>query len=215
MRSSGTASRPSSRGRGRPRSWRALCAITSASGASESSPATGSGHSATTRPSSTTTMPPPISRQVLDGEDQVVVAHAEDDEIVGVVGDRRGERAAPQTGAGDEAEPDPSGREVTLDDGDLGQAGFGVCHRIVPRRRQARARDDSVTTWSSISPIARIAAPSERIAKSAVVTGLIRTVWRTHSGTGGDGMSTSGRPRLRTRSGMKPTRSGSSRRSAR
>ncbi len=38
-----------------------LCSTTIASGASESSPAIGSGHSASTRPASTATMPPPIS----------------------------------------------------------------------------------------------------------------------------------------------------------
>ena len=72
-----------------------LAATTSASGASESRPATGSGHSAMTRPSSTTTMPPPISAEVRDGVRHVVVGHADDDEIVGVVGHGRGERASP------------------------------------------------------------------------------------------------------------------------
>ena len=64
--------------------------------------------------------------EVADGEGHVVVAHPDDDEVVGVVRDRRGERAALQAGAGDEAEPDPAGREVALDDGDLGEVGVGA-----------------------------------------------------------------------------------------
>ena len=60
--------------------------------------------------------------EVRDGDHHVLVAHPDDDEVVGVVGDRRGERPALQAGAGDEAEPDPSRCEVALDDGDLRQA---------------------------------------------------------------------------------------------
>ena len=68
--------------------------------------------------------------EVADGERQVVVAHADDDEVVGVVRDRGGERAVRQARAGDEAEPDPAGREVALDDGDLGEARVGVGDRV-------------------------------------------------------------------------------------
>ena len=48
-------------------------------------------HAAVRRP---TTMPPPISARCVDGERHVLVAHADDDEVVRVVCDRRGERAA-------------------------------------------------------------------------------------------------------------------------
>ena len=65
--------------------------------------------------------------EVADGEREVVVAHADDDEVVGIVGDRGGERAVRQSRARDEAEPDPAGRKVPLDDRDLGQA--RVCVR--------------------------------------------------------------------------------------
>ena len=75
-------------------------------------------------------MPPPIAGEVADGERHVVVAHPDDDEVVRVVRDRRGERAAPEARAGDEAEPDPARREVPLDDGDLGEAGLGVGDRV-------------------------------------------------------------------------------------
>ena len=64
--------------------------------------------------------------EVADGERQVVVAHPDDDEVVGVVRDRGRERAVRQPRSRDEAEPDPPGREVPLDDGDLGEAGIGA-----------------------------------------------------------------------------------------
>ena len=75
-------------------------------------------------------MPPPIRGEVRDGEGHVLVGHADDDEVVRVVCDRRGERAAPEARAGDEAEADPARREVPLDDGDLGEARLGVCDRL-------------------------------------------------------------------------------------
>ena len=67
---------------------------------------------------------------MADGERHVVVAHADDDEIVGVVGDRRGERAASQARAGDEPEPDAAGREMPLDDRDLREVRGCVRDRV-------------------------------------------------------------------------------------
>ena len=47
------------------------------------------------------------------------VVDADDDQVVGVVGDGRAERAALEPEAADEAEPDAPGLEVALEDGDL------------------------------------------------------------------------------------------------
>ena len=103
-----------------------LCSITVASGASERRPATGRGHSATTRPSSTTTMPPPMwarwltanarSLSLMPTTTRLCASCATDDASAPCV------RPEPD----DEAEPDPAGREVALDNGDLGEAGIGA-----------------------------------------------------------------------------------------
>ena len=55
----------------------------------------------------------------LDRKGHVPVGHADDDEVVRVVGHARGERACLQSRACDEPEPDSPGREVALDHGDL------------------------------------------------------------------------------------------------
>ena len=76
-----------------------LRATTSSSGASESRPATGSGSSASTLAPSTTTIPPPMFASRAHRERHRVVAHPDDDDVVRVVRDRRGERAAPEAEA--------------------------------------------------------------------------------------------------------------------
>ena len=58
------------------------------------------------------------------------VVHADDDDVVRVVCDRRGDRAALQPEAAHEAEPHPAGAEMALDDGDLRQVALGVGHRL-------------------------------------------------------------------------------------
>ena len=111
----------------------------------------------------------------------------------------RGERAARQARAGDEAEPDPAGREVPFDDGDLGEAGLGVGDRPAvddDGLANERLRHDLILDQPDRADRLR----SHGIAKSQAVTGRTRTVCRTHSGTGTDGTSI-GRPRLRTTSG--------------
>ena len=81
----------------------------------------------------------------LDREGHVAVGHADDDEVVRVVRDARGERAALQPRAGDEAEPDPAGGEVALDDRDLREVALGA--RDGPPVLDAGSRtSDSVTT---------------------------------------------------------------------
>ena len=103
-----------------------LWAITSANGASERSPAIGSGHSARTLPSSTATMPPPISASRSDGDGHVRVVHADDDDVVGVVGHGRCEGAACQPRPRDEAVADSPRGKVPLDDRDLREIASSV-----------------------------------------------------------------------------------------
>ena len=68
-----------------------------------SGPATGSASSASTSPSSTTTKPPLISRKRLTARRHVLVVDADDADVVAVVPDRRGDRAALHAEALDEA----------------------------------------------------------------------------------------------------------------
>ena len=74
----------------------------------------------------------PGFREPLHGECHLPIGHAHDDEVVRVVGDGRGERSPSQAGARDEAEPDPAGREMTLDDRDLRQVVVGARDRLAP-----------------------------------------------------------------------------------
>ena len=82
-------------------------------GAVDIRPPIGSGTSATTRPSSTATWPPPISASRADGDGHVaragLVARADDHAVVRVVRDRRRDRAACEPEARHPAEPDPAG----------------------------------------------------------------------------------------------------------
>ena len=118
-----------------------LCAMTSASGASERSPATGSGHSATTRRPSTATMPPPsstsrsiakvMSRSFMPTTTRLCASCA------------TLEASAPrcEPGAGDEAEADAARREMPFDDRDLREVPIGVGDRVAAfDRRLAHER---------------------------------------------------------------------------
>ena len=96
---------------------------TSSTGASESSPAIGSASSPTTAPSRATTSPPPSSCARAAHKRHVVVVHADDDEVVRVVRDGRGERAGVQAEAAHEPEPDAPRRVMALDHRDLGEVG--------------------------------------------------------------------------------------------
>ena len=74
----------------------------------------------------------------------------------------------------------------------------------------------SVTIWPGTMPMTRAASPSSHgIRRSPTVIGAIRTVWRTHSGTGAGAISPGGRPAVRTTSGTNRSRSGRTSRSAR
>ena len=68
------------------------------------------------------------------GEDRGVV-DADGDDVVGVVGDGGGERAARQAEAGDEAAADAAGRVVALDHGDLGEVARRVGDDVAVRAR--------------------------------------------------------------------------------
>ena len=152
--------------------------------------------------------------EVADGERHVVVAHPDDDEVVGVVRHRRGERAALEPRAGDEAEPDPAGREVPLDDGDLGEAGVGVGDRVAvddDRLALERLRHDLILDQPDRADRGAVRRDREvgggdRLHPHGLAHPLGH---RAPTGT-----SSIGRPRLSTRSGTKPTRSGSRSRSA-
>ena len=154
--------------------------------------------------------------QPLDRERHVLVRHADDDQVVGVVSDRRRERAAPEAGPRHEAEPDTAGREMPLDDGDLRQVALGIGDRQAAATPPARATSDSVTTWSVTSPIARMLDPfAVRPRSPPRDTGCMRTLCRTQSGISTGGASAIRRPRFSTVSGMKSTRSGRTSTSAR
>ena len=58
---------------------------------------------------------------------------ARDDEVVGVVGDARPERAALEAEAADEADRYPPGLQVALEDGDLREVARGIAQ---PRGRR-------------------------------------------------------------------------------
>ena len=177
-----------------------LCATTTSSGWSESRPATGSGHSATTRPSSTTTMPPPTSASRCDGERHVLVARADDDEVVRVVRDGRGERAAL-------AAPSPRGSARPMrpvarcrsSDRDLDEVALGVGDGMAvddERLARQRLRDDLV--GDEADRARRAAAPtgsrSRRRADRPDPHGLAHPLGH----VGPRGTSSIGRPRFST-----------------
>ena len=85
--------------------------------------------------------------ETLRGDGHVVVARPDDDEVVGVVGDRRGERAPPKPGARDQPHADPPGAEVPLGHRELDEVALGIGHDVaVDDRRLALERlgDDLV-----------------------------------------------------------------------
>ena len=90
----------------------------------------------------------------LDRAGHVVVVHADDDDVVRVVRDRRGERAGAEAEAADEPEADPAGAEVALDDGDLREVALGVGDRVAVIA-VGSSTSDSVTIWSGTTPITR------------------------------------------------------------
>ena len=124
-----------------------LRSITSASGASESSPATGSGQSAITFPSATATMPPPIDARCSTAKIMSLVVHPDDDQVVGIVCDGGSESPPFQARPRDEAEPDAAGCEVALDHGDLGEIGRRIgdsAARVHDRVADERTRHDLI-----------------------------------------------------------------------
>ena len=143
-------------GRHGARSARARCS----SGASDSSPATGSGSSARMPRSRTTTIPPPSSAEALHRPHHVAVVDPDADDVVGVVGDRRSRSRR----AAGRARARARGRS-------------GRCRGAARRRRswpgRARGRrqqllaatvgasvSDSVTIWPGTMPMTRAASPS-------------------------------------------------------
>ena len=66
----------------------------------------------------------------LDAEREVVVVHADGDDVVRVVGDGRRHRAAAQAEAAHEPEADAARRVVALDDGDLREVALVVGHHL-------------------------------------------------------------------------------------
>ena len=118
-----------------------LASITSASGRSESRPATGSGSSAVTCGAVDDHEAAAELDQALDRERHLGVAHPDDDDVVGVVRERRGEGAAGEAEAAHEAEPDPAGAEMPLDHGDLRQVALRV-GRAVRELLDERLGDD-------------------------------------------------------------------------
>ena len=107
--------------------------------------------------------------------------------------------------------PVPRWRSI---DGDLREVATRDRRSPSRRRPPAPRSSDSVTTWSSTSPIARARPPCQGIRKSAAETGLIRTECLTHSGTSGRSISPTVRPFFSTTSGRNSTRSGRTSRSA-
>ena len=157
-----------------------LASITSASGRSETSPATGSGSSAVTASPSTTTRPPPSSNQPLDRERHLVVAHADDDDVVGVVREGGGEarRDRGRTPARSR------GRSCRCRDAARSRRSSRGRAPGRPSRRSSSSTSDSVTIWPGTRPITRAGPPSHSTAKSSAETGRTRTLCVTHSGTG-------------------------------
>ena len=76
-------------------------------------------------------MPPPSSASRSTANGHVVVVHADDDDVVRVVRDGRGERAALRARSR-ETKPSPIRpvAEVALDDGDLREVALGVGDRV-------------------------------------------------------------------------------------
>src|SRR6266487_6764371 len=190
-----------------------LFAITAASGASASSPATGSGSSAFTSPPSTTTMPPPSSPSrstaLVMSSSSIPTTTMLCASCATV--DASAPRCSPEPWTNPwPIRPVPRWRSMTA-----------IFARSLPGSATAKpfmvvgsTATDLVTTWSGTSPIARALPPSQGIARSAELTGRLRTECLTHSGTSGSGISSTGRPAFSVSSGSNRFRSGRSSRSA-
>ena len=177
---------------------------------SETRPATGSGSSAVTCTAVDDDEAAAELDEALDRQRHLGVAHADDDDVVRVVRERRGEGAAAEAEAAHEAEADPARAEMALDHRDLREVALRVGRAVA----SSSSTSDSVTIWPGTRPITRAGPPSHSIAKSSAATGRTRTLCVTHSGTGVGAISSTARPRLSTISGTKRSRSGSSSRSA-
>ena len=174
-------------------------------------PAAGSSreHAARRRPRRCRRRAPPAA----DRERHVVSSMPTTTMLCASCATRRRERAAAQPRAAHEPEPDPTGAEMPLDDGDLREVALGIGDRgSVDHGRLAR-RATSVTTWSATSPIARARPSLPGNPEILGPTGSIRTVCRTQSGTRPRNLLDRP-PRFRTSSGTNSSRSGRTRRSA-
>src|SRR5262245_9166077 len=179
-----------------------LSRITSASRASASSPATGSGSSAFTSPPSTTTMPPPSSAMRVTActmsssllpMTMMLCASCE-------TVDASAPRCSPERATKPSPiRPVPRWRSTTAI---FASSSFGF------------SSSNSVTTWSGTRPITRTLPAPASMRKSSAVTGWLRTECLTHSGTSGSGISPTGRPDLSVSSGSKRSRSPSTSKSA-
>ena len=124
-----------------------LCAITSSSGATEKRPATGSGHSASTRPSSTATIPPPSSTARATAASMSSSETPSTTRLCASCAtvDASAPRCRP--GAAHEADTDAAGCKVPLDHGDLREVALGIGDREAVHDRGAldeRLRHDLV-----------------------------------------------------------------------
>lgn len=72
-------------------------------------------------------------QQAPDDSDHVVVGHAQHDDVVRIVRDRRAERAPLEPSAQDEIESEPTRRQVPLDDSDLRETTRRIGHCARPR----------------------------------------------------------------------------------
>ena len=91
--------------------------------------------------------------QARDRAGHVVVVHADDDDVVRVVGEGRGERARLEVEAAHEPDRHPAGAEVALDDRDLREAVPGDRVAVLDERAPRRATRSTI--WSGITPITR------------------------------------------------------------
>ena len=74
-------------------------------------------------------MPPTELGEACRGSGHVTVVHSDDHDVVRVVGERRGERAALEPEAADEPEADSPGPEMALDDRYFGEVALRVGDR--------------------------------------------------------------------------------------
>ena len=176
-------------------STRRLCSITTSSGASERKPATGAG---TRRAPAALDDDDPATDLGEPGHRarHVLVCHPDDDDVVRVVRDGRGEPATLEPRARDEAEPIrpvPRWRSMT--------AIFARSRSVGNACRPARLLDERLGDDLILdSPITRATA-GPRDLEVGGENGLIRTLCVTQSGTSAADLRLERRPRLSTISG--------------